>query len=351
MLVSQGMEQAPLFSICIPAHNATGVIGECLASLARQSCENWEAIVVDDASTDSLDQWCAGQDVICAERLTYYRFDENGGPFRARRKAFSLARGRYVICLDSDDELIGSDALALMAEAIERESPDVLMFNMSACVDGGDSIIDYGALGLAEGAVDKGAFVEAFLSSYALNNLATKALRRELVGAGGDEQSRRLKMCEDRLEVSGALARAESFCLLDRDLYYYRPNEASTTHTRFELDYCDQQAYVERVVWERLGGAVGSRDGQYRLLLSAWAHDMEALAQDRGVAELAACLEQMAAEPLFVEAMGVVGADGQRVERATSLRMLAAGRVREAARWVRLLGCVKGMLRAVQVSE
>ena len=336
------MEQAPLFSICIPAHNARGIIGMCLESLARQTCGDWEAIVVDDASTDGLGEFCDVQDIMPAERLTYVRLDENQGPFRARRRAFSLAHGRYVVCLDADDELIGTDALSSMRDVIESARPDLLLFNMSAREQGGDSIIGYGSLGLREGPIERDALIEAFLSTYALNNLATKAIRRELLTEGDSEAPEGLKMCEDRLEVSGAIARAGSAYLLDRDLYFYRPNEASTTHRRFEVDYCAQQAFVERRAWELLGASVASRDGQYALLLGAWAHDMEALVQGRDARELAACLEEMAAEPLFVEAMDAVGAAGLRFERARSLRLLRQGRVRAAARWVRALARLKG---------
>ena len=255
------MEQAPLFSICIPAHNARGVIGMCLESLARQACGDWEAIVVDDASTDDLGEFCEVQDIVPAERLTYVRLDENQGPFRARRRAFSLARGRYVVCLDSDDELIGADALSSMRDVIESARPDLLLFNMSSREQGGDSIIDYGSLGLREGPIERGTLIEAFLSTYALNNLATKAIRCELLTEGDSEAPEGLKMCEDRLEVSGAIARAGSAYLLDRDLYFYRPNEASTTHRRFEVDYCAQQAFAFLV---QIHGVVLSPDHALR---------------------------------------------------------------------------------------
>ena len=39
-------------SVIIPAHNAAGTIAETLASLRAQTSERWEAIVVDDGSSD-----------------------------------------------------------------------------------------------------------------------------------------------------------------------------------------------------------------------------------------------------------------------------------------------------------
>ena len=44
-----------LVSVIIPAYNATSTISETIDSIIRQSHDKWEAIVIDDGSTDNLE--------------------------------------------------------------------------------------------------------------------------------------------------------------------------------------------------------------------------------------------------------------------------------------------------------
>ncbi|MGO4139633.1 glycosyltransferase family 2 protein, partial [Rhizobium brockwellii] len=42
----------PNISFLVPAYNAADTLAECLASLQQQSRSNWQAVFVDDCSTD-----------------------------------------------------------------------------------------------------------------------------------------------------------------------------------------------------------------------------------------------------------------------------------------------------------
>ena len=42
----------PMFSVVVPAHNSTATLGQTLDSLISQSFVDWEAVILDDASTD-----------------------------------------------------------------------------------------------------------------------------------------------------------------------------------------------------------------------------------------------------------------------------------------------------------
>ena len=45
----------PLFSVIVPAHNSEGHLERCLDSVERQTCKDYELIVVCDACTDNTD--------------------------------------------------------------------------------------------------------------------------------------------------------------------------------------------------------------------------------------------------------------------------------------------------------
>ncbi len=90
----------PAISVIMAAYNGAALIEETLASLAAQTFGDFEVIVVDDCSTD------ATREVVRAwpdPRVRLIALEANGGPVRARNRAFEEARGRYVAALDQDD--------------------------------------------------------------------------------------------------------------------------------------------------------------------------------------------------------------------------------------------------------
>lgn len=90
---------APLFSIVTPAFQAQRWIPELLASLAAQSCGDYELVIAPD---DGLDYTEFGTDPrvrILARRAVA------SGESRARNEAVAASRGTYIAMLDADDLL------------------------------------------------------------------------------------------------------------------------------------------------------------------------------------------------------------------------------------------------------
>ena len=87
-----------IVSIIIPTHNRWRWLREAIASVLSQSYRNFEVIVVDDGSTDDTDAKLAGfrSDVRVLRQ-------EQKGVSAARNHGVSVARGRYLAFLDSDD--------------------------------------------------------------------------------------------------------------------------------------------------------------------------------------------------------------------------------------------------------
>lgn len=332
----------PFFSICIPAHNALPLIGDTLASVAMQTFNSWEIIVVDDCSTDGLADWIEGRDLMARGRLRFLPLEANHGPFYARKVAFGAARGSYVLCLDADDELLGMDALAKLRTAIELspDFPDIVIFNASTDKDGLRPWIDYSSEGLTDGRLTRNGVLNTFLRTQKLNNLCTKAIKRELLLPIDLDDARGFLMCEDRLEVAGVLAKAKSFLLFDKPLYFYRINPASTTHRLFELDYCWQQSHVDRTVLELFPGETEAVL-LYGEFLKVWADDMCLITRGRTFSEAAECYAQMGDDSLFREAYTATGADCLRADRRLLLCLLRNGSYGAAAGLAKLLYCSK----------
>ena len=101
-------------SLLIAVYNAEAWLGECLESLLAQIHTDWEALCVDDASTDgswTILQQYAQHD----ERFHLFHLTENQGQAHARNVALSHAEGELICMLDADDTL-SPDALALANE-------------------------------------------------------------------------------------------------------------------------------------------------------------------------------------------------------------------------------------------
>ena len=89
----------PLISVVIPAYNHERYIGAAIESVLEQSCPDLELIVVDDGSTDRTGEVIQGY---TDSRLHYYH-QENQDAYTTINRGISLARGRYIAILNSDD--------------------------------------------------------------------------------------------------------------------------------------------------------------------------------------------------------------------------------------------------------
>lgn len=125
------MSQAsPTFTVIVPAYNTADYIPTAVNSVLDQTFGDWELIVVDDASSqDDADEVMRTTD---DPRVRIFALPENRGISGARNEALRLARGRYVVPLDSDDWVLPT-YLEEVAEEFSRHpeldvvSPDARM--------------------------------------------------------------------------------------------------------------------------------------------------------------------------------------------------------------------------------
>lgn len=99
------------FSVLIAHYNNGRFFKDCYDSLISQTCDNWEAIIVDDASTDNSLEII--KPLIAKDtRFRLYENHENRGCGYTKRKCVDYANGDFCAFLDPDD--------ALFPAAIER---------------------------------------------------------------------------------------------------------------------------------------------------------------------------------------------------------------------------------------
>jgi glycosyltransferase involved in cell wall biosynthesis len=103
--VTNAADVRPVVSICIPSFNRADLIAETLDSIVAQTYRAWEAIVVDDGSTDDSRAVAAGVAARDPRVRLLERTRSPKGACTCRNIAVESARGSYVMFLDTDDLL------------------------------------------------------------------------------------------------------------------------------------------------------------------------------------------------------------------------------------------------------
>lgn len=123
------IEKKPTLTVFTPTYNRAHLLHRCYESLQRQSCHDFEWLVIDDGSTDNtkdvVEDWIAADNFF---KITYV-YKENGGLHTGYNKAIELMDTELCVCIDSDDWM-PDDAV----EIIVNEWSNYRMENVSGLV-------------------------------------------------------------------------------------------------------------------------------------------------------------------------------------------------------------------------
>lgn len=133
--------KAPLISICITCYNASLTIKKAIESALLQDWENYEILIIDDASTDG------SQEIIkrISSQYSFIRFIENDvnyGCAKSRNLLIREARGEFIVFFD-DDDISRSDRLSLQYKKIISFEHEVNS-NLVCCFTSGSKIYPNG---------------------------------------------------------------------------------------------------------------------------------------------------------------------------------------------------------------
>ncbi|CDX16940.1 conserved hypothetical protein [Mesorhizobium sp. ORS 3324] len=223
-----GVAHSPLVSIVVPAHNAEATLARALDCLVDQDTPDWEAIIIDDASTDRTPAIIAG-------------YVDHDARFRAlsccaysaaaaRNSGISIARGRWLMFLDADD-WVDASFLAKMLAAL-KAAPDAV-----AAYCGSRRVMPDGELAplsiSAEVAIQP---FETFARRCAICTHALLVDRKTIVELGGFDVS--LRTCEN-WDLWQRLARlGKHWLTVDEPLAFHRvsPNSLSRNSAQMMAD-------------------------------------------------------------------------------------------------------------------
>jgi|GEM_PF-273256 len=120
------LPQRSLLSIVVPTYKTPlQYFHEMVASVQAQTYDNWELLIVDDASDDAELHDAIRMYAESDSRIHYKLLDANIGISGATNVAFSMCRGEYVSLFDHDD-LLWPNALFEVASAINEHDIDLI---------------------------------------------------------------------------------------------------------------------------------------------------------------------------------------------------------------------------------
>lgn len=132
-------------SIIIPVYQVENYIERCLRSIVSQSCDDYEIILVDDASTDRSMEIARNVLENSDVRVQFLKHESNRGLSAARNTGIRAANADYLLFVDSDDSL-ADGALRDFVRFIDDCHADCIVGNYMVVSDMGEYVSKkYGA--------------------------------------------------------------------------------------------------------------------------------------------------------------------------------------------------------------
>lgn len=298
----------PRISIIMPAYNSAATIGAALASVVAQTFTDWEALIVDDGSTDPLASALAG--FAADPRIRLLRLAQNSGVCAARNAGLDAACGEFVAFLDADDAWLPEKLAWQLAACLESADPRQVFCVTRCRVD-----LAFGAAQIRpDRAKRPGERLDTFIfveggfcqtSAFFLHADLARRLR-----------FRPLPTSEDHLFAIDALAAGAEYRLLEPVLTIYR-QDPRPDRLSARLDLAQGRAFLAAI-----GEAISPKA---RLAFEARYLGPLLLRENpmRGLWRLAATFAQGALRPRFVPgilARAILGEAGYARLRAWLIR-------------------------------
>lgn len=258
------MNQIPRISVLIPTYNYARYLSETVQSVLDQHEQDYEVLIVDDASVDDTANVCSRLAAL-DPRIRVHRHERNLGMVPNWNWCLHHARGRYVKYLLADDKLNHPDALGIMAEELDRNPRVVLVTCARQIIDETSVSLDISKPLGHERRILTGEWItRRYLDrdSQHINSIGEPSavmFRREKAQRGFDEQYRQLV----DLEMWLHLLQDGDLAYVPRPLCCFRKhadqqsevNKLDHVHPREEVELCLRYSHpdaLKRVLFDKM---------------------------------------------------------------------------------------------------
>ncbi len=217
------MRRLPKISILTPVFNTPeSMLRAMLESVRAQHYPNWQLCIADDGSTAPHVRVILQEYAARDPRIKTEFSSENKGVSHATNRALAMARGEFAVLLDHDD-LLESQALFRVAEAVVEDDPDMLYSDESLVEADGATV---------QHLIFRPMFSPEYLRAHPyivhLVGFRTRLLRE----LGGLDE--RLRISQDYDLILRASERAQRIVHVAELLYRWRIHGASAGHAMMD---------------------------------------------------------------------------------------------------------------------
>ena len=222
-------------SVIIPVYNAEEFLPKCMESLVRQTEQEIEIICVDDGSTDKSHEIL--QEYSKKHTKVKVILKKNSGAAAARNHGIELARGEYLLFLDSDD-YFESDLVQVAYEKAKEQELDILVFQAS------EFNHNTGEEKISNRFIEKKylpeppVFSATDVSDYIFNITSpcpwNKLFKRSFI-MENNIRFQNLKRANDVFFVYTAMAKAKRISTIENSLVHYRINNTGSLQANNSL--------------------------------------------------------------------------------------------------------------------
>ncbi len=211
-----------LFSIVCPFFNGEKFLAEAIDSVLKQTCLDWELILVDDGSTDGSYKIVSS---FPSDKIHYYKND-NHGVLYSRYYGVGKSLGEYIVFLDCDD-LLANNALEIYKNVINTHNPDIVFSDTTAFSDEGYKPRIYHNKSF-KNLDNKNKFYECFFDNRFGYYHSAACFKRSLFDNHKlPEMFKNHVYTEDLIDTYFLICDAESIILITDVLYLYRKHSQS----------------------------------------------------------------------------------------------------------------------------
>ena len=211
-------------SVIIPIYNSQKFINKCLDSVINQTfpSSRFEIICINDGSTDQTPQ------ILTEYTLKYTNIivinQKNQGQGLARNVGVSIAKGKYVKFIDSDDYL-HPNALQILYETAEQTKADIVVCKAFCTDEYNQQFTQLTMWNHIIGYYTKSEIVKIDF----FNNICSPVLWDKLIKSNIAKTclSPSLRRGQDFITLLKYISLCKSICFIDDRLYYYRHHSMS----------------------------------------------------------------------------------------------------------------------------
>ncbi|MDR3091047.1 MAG: glycosyltransferase [Clostridiales bacterium] len=218
---------ADLISIIVPVYNVEKYLRECVESIMNQTYKRLEILLIDDGSKDTSGFIC--DEYAEKDARIQVVHQKNGGVAAARNTGLDLAKGLYIMCVDSDD-YVAPTIVERLYNAVINDDCDMGVCNLDYVFEEGyDPTFMSKAPFALEGVFDAPDVFRCYCDKmpFATAVVFVKLYHRKIF----DNLRFRLNcLFEDTFILPDIYLRCQKITCVQEKLYYYRMRPGSITH-------------------------------------------------------------------------------------------------------------------------